>query len=145
MIAASALKLSLAELPGRAEAERRIEEAARSGSPLCTVALAVDQYAQIASHFGPAVADQALETVAARLPASRLYRWTGGSLLVLLETPASAGFLLNSLPDRSTAQLGAGGQAGQVSFSLRAKAFPAEPVPEMARRIDRWVAAPWFD
>lgn len=145
MIAATASKLSLAELPGRSEAEERMEEAARSGAPLCAVALAVDHYAQIASHFGPALGDQALESLAARLPAARLYRWTGGSLLVLLETPASAGLLLNSLPERCTVRLGAGDQAVEISFSLRGGAFPAEPAPEFARRIDRWVAAPWFD
>jgi GGDEF domain-containing protein len=145
MTAATALKLSLAQLPGRAEAEERLQEAARSGAPPCAVAVAVDQYAQIASHFGPAAADQALEHVAVRVPAARLYRWTGGSLLILLETEASAGLLLSRLPDCYTVRLGADGHAAEVAFSVRARAFPAEPAPAMARRIDRWIAAPWFD
>ena len=148
MIAAAVQKLSIESLRGRCQAEERIGEAVRSGTPLCPVALAVDSYPVIVGHFGQQGGDQAMELVAGRLPAAHLYRWTAATFLVLLETPDTARLLLTALPDRYTVKLSAEDGTVEVPYSARSKAFPALPAEsasDLARRIDRWVATPWID
>jgi len=148
MIAAAVQKLSLESLPGRCQAEERMGEAVRSGTPLCPLALAVDSYPVIASHFGHQGGDEAMQLVAGRLPATHLYRWTAATFLVLVETPDMARLLLNALPDRYTVKLSAEDGRVEVPYSARSKIFlarPAESASDLARRIDRWVATPWID
>jgi GGDEF domain-containing protein len=146
MIAAAVQKLSIESLPGRYQAEERMEEAARSGMPLCPLALAVDSYPVIVGHFGHQGGDEAMGRVAGRLPLAHLYRWTAATFLVLLETPDTA--LLIALPDRYSVKPSTGNGMVEVPYSARSKVFPAKPAEaasDLARRIDRWVATPWID
>jgi GGDEF domain-containing protein len=148
MIAAAVQKFSLESLPGRYQAEERMGEAVRSGTPLCPVALAVDSYPVIVGHFGHQGGDEAMGRVAGRLPLAHLYRWTAATFLVLLETPDMARLLLNALPDRYTARLFAEDGVVEVPYSARSRVFPAKPAEsasDLARRIDRWVTTPWID
>jgi len=144
-MAAAAEKFCLEALLGRHEAEERIGEALSRRAPLCPVAISMDSYSLLVDHFGCRSGDQALAHVARRLPASRLYRWTGGALLVLVESWDEARSLLDALPDRYTVTLSVGDGVVEVRCAVRGKAFPvqlAEPAPELARRIDRWVTMP---
>ncbi len=146
MIAASAPKLSLGNLPGRPMAEEYIAKALRSGLPLCPVALTVDVYPTITDHFGPAGGDAALAAVARALPAAQLFRWTGATLVVMLDTLDAACLLLGGLPDLYSVKSGDGTDLIGVPFSVRTGAFPArlsDSAADLARRIDRWVAAPY--
>jgi GGDEF domain-containing protein len=125
-----------------------MEEAFRARRQCCAVALAVDYYPVIADHFGCENADEALALVARRLPAARLYRWSGSALVVVLETVEAANLLLNSIPDRYTIRLRAQGETVEIPFTSRSKVFQGshfESVAEVCRRIDRWIATPWLD
>ena len=148
MIAAAVQKFALEQLPGRFDAEERIEQAIRSSRPLCPVALAVDYYPVIVDHFGFEGGDEALSVVARRLPAARLYRWAGAAFLVVLETNDAARLLLNAIPDRYAVRFRADGEVVEIPYSVRSKVFassPADTAPDLSRRIDRWVATPWLD
>lgn len=146
MFAATAPRLSLDALPGRSKAEECIAKALRSRLPLCPVALTVDVYPVITEHFGPSGGDAALTAVARGLPGAQVFRWTGATLVVLLDTLDSACRMLGGLPDLFSVKFDNEADPIGVPFSVRTGAFPArmrESAPDLALRIDRWVAAPY--
>ncbi|HTP87358.1 MAG TPA: hypothetical protein VMJ34_10420 [Bryobacteraceae bacterium] len=80
---------NLAELPGRADAERAIDSALRSTNPGWLATVVADRVHLIYERFGYAPGDAVLEEIAARLltiPAARVYRWTATSFVVLAPT-----------------------------------------------------------
>ncbi len=148
MIAAAARKFALEELPGRFDAEDRMDASIRSRSPVCAVAIAVDSFPVILDHFGCKGGDEALAAVARWLPGGRLYRWSGSAFVVVLETIEAARLLLSSTPEHCTVSMPADGKSVEIPLSVRSRILEAgdsDSASDLARQIDRWVSTPWRD
>jgi GGDEF domain-containing protein len=78
---------NLTGLPGRADAERAIETALRSGNPGWLATVVADRVHLIYERCGYAPGDAVLEEIAGRIGAlpdgARAYRWTATSFVVL--------------------------------------------------------------
>jgi GGDEF domain-containing protein len=80
-------RTNLAGLPGRADAERAIETALRSGNPGWLATIVADRVHLIYERFGYAPGDAVLEEIAGHIGAlpdgARVYRWTATSFVVM--------------------------------------------------------------
>jgi len=80
-------------LPDRFEAEKSIGERFGEGRGLFAAIFTLQRLPAINARFGYAVGDRMLlveaQFLARQFPRDRLFRWTGPSILVLLERPAS--------------------------------------------------------
>jgi GGDEF domain-containing protein len=98
---------AISELPGRADAERAIDSALRSGDPGWLATVVADQVHLIYQRCGYGAGDAVLEEIAgllARLPGTRVYRWTATSFVVIaarrpgIAFPASLKATVTMLP-----------------------------------------------
>jgi GGDEF domain-containing protein len=80
-------KTNLADLPGRADAERAIELALRHTNPGWLATVVAERVHLICERFGYGPGDAVLEEIAGHLGAltdgARVYRWTATSFVVL--------------------------------------------------------------
>jgi GGDEF domain-containing protein len=77
---------AICDLPGRADAERAIEQALRSGDPGWLATVVADHVHLIHERCGYGVGDAVLEEIAghlATLRGARVYRWTATSFVVI--------------------------------------------------------------
>jgi GGDEF domain-containing protein len=87
MLHIETIRTNLADLPGRADAERAIETALRSGSPGWLATVVADRVHLIYERCGYVPGDAALEEIAGhigtRVDGARIYRWTATSFVVI--------------------------------------------------------------
>ena len=136
MISSAKACPAVQEIPGRCNAETALAAACRSGrrSFWFAVVLLADQLPEILEAGDYETADRALLAFCQQLvrvlpPQARLYRWSGTSLVILLENHGSAGRLewdLNRLP----------GIGARRVFPLASSVIPEE----IYRDMDLFVA-----
>jgi GGDEF domain-containing protein len=122
-----ASRTNLAGLPGRADAERAIETALRSGNPGWLATVVADQVHLIYERFGYAPGDAVLEEIAGLMGAlpdgARVYRWTATSFVIIA-------------PRRPVIVLPASIEASCAVLPLASVHSPSE----LAARLDHHVA-----
>jgi GGDEF domain-containing protein len=137
-------RLAPAELPGRPDAEAELARRFYAGRRSHAAILHLDRWSQVESHFGAQAGARLLEAVATHLeewmqPSDRLYRWSGATLLLVVDRDTRSAATAASLRRHLAAipPLTLGPAVLRIGCSTALFALDDSPSPALlARRIE---------
>ena len=133
-------------IPGRAEAEQMLLDPALAGHDMFSSIFVLDRYQSIATRFGEAAAEQAIDSFAEELrqriaDPKRLYRWNDSAILLQLERAAGKSTVMTEIQDLNLIVLeknvDTGDRMAVLSLSHHWTVFAVAEFPERARLVER--------